>query len=305
MRKQGPTLRLSMKPGRTTFLLVFGFALLAAAGCEDPPPTTYIPVPFVEGYLFVDQPIEGIVVAMTQPITGTYRHADAMVPDAEVTIEAENERHVLVYRIVDGIGSYALPDTSIRVKPETRYKLSVRLQDGRTMHAETVTPARISWTKPPVDVLQYPSDTVRLPSPDSLRIAWTAGNSSEFLVRVRCLDTLSYGRYLSPPTDEENARTNNLDKFETRESPTFYSTTRWGFIQTTSAPTVWTAFRWFGLHEVAIIAPEKYFLEWFKLTHFGGAPQYRSRFSNIRGGAGIFGAASLVKKEVFVLKRRR
>ena len=39
-----------------------------------------------------------------------------------------------------------------------------------------------------------------------------------------CIRDSAYGALLQPPTSEENSRTNNLDKFETPETPTFYGT---------------------------------------------------------------------------------
>lgn len=284
------------------FILIFGLAVTA---CEDQPPTTYDPVPFLEAYLTVDEPVQDIVVAMSQPITEPFAYGDMMIPDAEVTLSAKGVDYELQYVERNGVGSYLFPDSSITVKPETHYEITVRLQDGRTMRAETVTPQRIGWITPPREFLQYPQDTTRLFSPDSLRIEWTPGNSEEYIVRVRVLDTLGYGKYLDPPTVETNERTNNIP-FEEPDDPTFYTFTRWGFVQTSQAPTVWAAFRWFGLNEVAILAPDKPLLDWFKSTQWGGrSVEYRAEYSNVEGGVGIFASASIVRQNVFVLKRKK
>jgi hypothetical protein len=282
--------------------LLFAFGIVA--GCEDPAPNEYVPVPYVEGYLFVDHPIEGITVLTSQPLSEEYDQSRAIMRDAEVTIESNGTRYSLVYDPSGG-GSYRYPDTSVTVLPNTRYALTVRFPDGQVLTGETTTPARIAWTRLPYSVLQYPSDTTTLLSPDSLRISWTPGSTTEYLIRVRCLDTLGYGRWLDPPTDEINGRTNNLGRFETPETPTFYGTARWGFVQTTNVPTVWTAFRWYGRHEVAILSPDKHFMDWFKLTRFSGAPQYNEEFSNIRGGVGVFGSASIIAHDAFLLKRKK
>jgi hypothetical protein len=286
-------------------MALIALAVFCTAGCEDEPPTSYIPVPYIEGYLFVDRPIEGIVVAMSQSLGASYEHGSAMIPNADVIITSEGVSRTLVYRAQENAGSYYLPDTTIHVKPETSYSISVRFPNGTLCTGETTTPARISWTREPSPVLQYPSDTVNLPSPDSLRIGWTPGSTVEYLIRVRCVDTAGYGAYLTPSTGEENGRTNNFSHFETPEVNTFYGTTRWGFVQTTGAPTVWTAFRWYGRNTVAILSADKHFIDWFKLTRFSGAPQFNSEFSNINGGAGVFGSAALVEKEVFLVKRKR
>lgn len=293
----------------TKVLFRYSMVLLVVAvaftACEDEPPTTYDPVPFLEAYLTVDKPVQGIIVAISQPITEPFDYGDMMISDAEVTLSAKGVDYELRYVERNGVGSYLLPDSSITVKPDTRYEITVRLPNGKSMYAETVTPQRIGWITPPREFLQYPQDTTRLFSPDSLRIEWTPGNSTEYIVRVRVLDTLGYGRYLDPPVVEKNERTNNIP-FEEPDDPTFYTFTRWGFVQTSRAPTVWAAFRWFGLNEVAILAPDKPMLDWFKSTQWGGrSVVYRPEYSNVEGGVGIFASASIVRQNVFVLKNKK
>jgi len=283
-------------------VLFFGLSLTA---CEDSPPTDYIATPFLEAYLIVDQPIEDVVVAISQPITEVFDYNQMMAADAEVVISSEGVDYPLQYVVEDGIGRFRYPDTTMKVQPETRYAIRASMPDGSVMRAETVTPARIAWTVPPRDLLQYPQDTTVLVSPDSLRISWTAGNSSEYIIRVKVLDTLGYGTYLTPPTEEINGRTNNIP-FEEPDDPTFYTRTRWGFVQANQAPTVWAAFRWYGKNEVAILAADKPMLEWFKATQWGGrSVQYRDEFSNVEGGIGILASASIVTHDVFVLKRKK
>ncbi len=287
---------------RIIFLTAFAALILTA--CEDSPPTDYIPVPYLEGYLLVDEPIDNVVVAISQPLTEAFHYADMMTADAEVVITANGVDYPLEYRVRNGVGSYGFPDTTYRVAPETRYSIRVRLSDGSSMTAETTTPKRIGWTIPPRAVLQYPQDTTELFSPDSLRIAWSSGTAAEYIIRVSVLDTLGYGTYLSPPTAEINARTNNVP-FEDPEDPSFYTKTRWGFVQTNQAPTVWAAFRWYGRNEVAILSPDNALLDWFKATQWGGrSVEYRPEYSNVQGGTGVFGSASVAAQEVFLLKRK-
>jgi hypothetical protein len=287
-------------------LLLFVFPMLVlSTACEDQPPTQYVPVPFLEAYLIVGKPIDDIIVARSQPITEPFDYARMMVPDAEVVVSTSDEEYRLLYRMRDGVGSYYYPDTTLLILPETEYRITVRMDDGSFMQAQTMTPQRIEWTIPPRPVIQYPQDTTQLYSHDSLRVAWTAGNSPEYIIRVTALDTLGYGAYLQPPTDEINGRTNNLP-FETPSSPNFYTKIRWGFIQTNQAPTVWMAFRWYGRNDVSILATDKALLEWFKATQWGGrSVEYREQYSNVTGGTGVFGSASIISSEVFLLKRER
>ncbi len=298
----------AIPPRRSRLLALLLAALvvvLGASGCEEAPPSAYTPVPFVTGYLFVDQPITDVQVMMTQPLTEVFTYANGMISDARVTIEGGGGTHVLSYRVVDGVGRYELADTSVKVLPETMYRLRVELRDGTVLTGETTTPARFAWVRTPRPVVQYPKDTVNLPTSDSLRIEWTPSNIREYLVRARCLDTLGYGTYLSPQTDEVNGRTNNIGQWEGPDEPTFYSTTRWGFLQSTVVNTVWSAFRWHGRHEIAILAPDANMIAWFKATQFARNPEYRGQFGSIRGGLGVFGSASLVSSELFLLKRER
>ncbi len=285
--------------------VLFAVLALQLSACEDQPPTDYLPTPFLEGYLIVDEPIENIVVAISQPITEVFNYGDMMIPDATVILSTEEDDYPLQFVVEDGVGSYRYPDTTVKIQPKTRYSLRVSLTDGTVMRAETVTPERISWIIPPRDFLQYPQDTTKLISPDSLRISWTPGNSVEYIIRVTALDTLGYGTYLTPATEEINGRTNNIP-FEEPDDPTFYTLTRWGFVQTSQVPTVWSAFRWYGRNEVSVLAADTPMLEWFKATQWGGrSVQYREEFSNVDGGIGILASASVVSKEVFVLKRKK
>jgi hypothetical protein len=287
-----------------TIALLIPLAVLLAA-CEDKPPTDYDPKPFLEAYLIVDEPIRNIVVGFSQPITQSFNYDAMMDRTAEVVIQSAEGSYPLQFAVRDGVGSFYLPDTSVLVRPETVYSIRVRMSDGSVMTARTETPKRMSWVIPPREVLQYPQDTTVLFSPDSLRISWTSASVPEYLIRVNVLDTLGYGMYLQPQTDEINERTNNLP-FEDPGDPQFYTSTRWGFIQITQAPTVWAAFRWYGRNEVAILAPDKALADWFKATQWGGrSVEYRPEYSNIVGGVGVFGSASVVAQEVFVLKRKK
>lgn len=278
--------------------------VIILAACEDEPPNAYEPEPFIEGYMLVNEPIHGIRVFVSQPLDQAFSYTTGIVPDADVKVIGGGETYQLDYREVDGVGEYYYPDTTVTTKEMTEYRLEVTLNDGTFLTGTTTTPKAITWTIEPKATLQYPADTVNLPTPDSLEIAWTPGNNSEWLIAVFSLDTLGYGKYLTPPTDEVNDRTNNLDFFEDPEIPQYYSNVRWGFLQSTRVPTVWTAFRWYGRNDVVVFAPDKAMLDWFKVTQFQGTAEYNEAFSNIEGGLGVFGSASRIKKEVFLLKWR-
>jgi hypothetical protein len=284
--------------------ILFLIPLLALMACEDLPPTNaYQPEYIVEGYLFVGEPIRGIVLTKSQSVTDTFRYAAGGVSDATVTLDVDGRTLPLLYRATpDGPGEYYYADTTEVVKPESLYSLSIRTSDGATLGAKTRTPAPISWIREPLDTLQYPSDTINLSVPDTLRISWTtAPGVTEYLVSVRSLDTANYGSYLVPPTEEKNRR---IERFFEENSPDYPETIRYGYVQSNDIPISWVAFKWFGVQEVMAYAAAPEFLDWFKLTHFQQNPQYDGLSGNVTGGIGIFTSASVARKRVFVLKNQ-
>jgi hypothetical protein len=296
---------------RLALSLTLAFVLLTA--CEDAPPTDYVARPFIQGYLLVGEPIQDIVVALSQPIDQVYDYPGSIVRDAEVSIEFDGQTLPLIFREGPGGGSYHSADSIARVLPGTTYRLLVRLPDGAIVRAETTTPRGIDWVLEPPARLQYPKDTTRLAATDSLRMRWTPGDNPEYLVRVMVLDTVDYGRYLAPPTAETNARTGGSSSGggpgsggRSEKGTVNYSVTRWTFVAQDRYQIPWTAFSWYGQHEIAVFAADRWFLEWFKSVQFSRlSPEYDPQESNIVGGLGVFGSAALVRKELFLLKNDR
>ncbi len=285
-----------------TLLPAILLALLFVSSCEDAPPTDYLPRPYVQGYLLVGEPIQDIIVAVSQPIDQPYDFGSSLVRNAEVQIQVDERIIPLVFREQPGGGSYVSVDSSIRVQPQTTYKLFIRMPDGAVVRAETTTPAIIAWLDSPPDRVQYPRDTTRLAADDSLSVSWTSGGSTDFLVRVMALDTVGYGGYLSPATSEPNARTNNRGE---RRSIN-YSLTRWGYTAQSRTQIAWSSFSWFGRNDIAIFSPDRWFLKWFKSVQFSRlSPEYDPQESNISGGIGVFGSAAVISKEMFVQKNSR
>jgi hypothetical protein len=285
----------------TRYLIPLLLLLIGVAGCEDTPPTTYVPQYVLQGYLIVDDPVQGIRITLTQPTTEIYQYRKSAIEDAEVDLIAGDRRMRLVYYPDSLVGEYRYPDTTVRIEPNTTYNIEVRLADGALVTAATTTPGRVSWTKAPRDTIQYPpSDTVR--PPDSLSLAWTpVPGNEEYMISIRSLDTLRYGRYLTPPTSERNTRI--VRPFE-ENAPDYKDVTRWAFLQGTRTPLVWAAFKWYGMQEVTVYAADKNFLDWFKMTQWGQNVQYDSRLGSVKGGVGVFGSASVARKTLFVLKKK-
>lgn len=298
---------------KTTFAFFLALAFVLLPACEDAPPTDYVARPFVQGYLLVGDPIQDIVVALSQPIDQVYDYPGSLVRDAEVSIEFGGRTLPLHFHEGPGGGSYRCADSSVRVLPGTTYRLLVRMPGGGIVQAETTTPQDIEWVLEPPSRMQYPKDTTRLAPSDSLRMRWTPGGNSEYLVRVMVLDTVDYGRYLDQPTVEANARTGGSgggggpgSGGPNAKGSVNYSVTRWTFVAQDRYLIPWTAFSWFGRHEVAVFAADRWFLEWFKSVQFSRlSPEYDPQESNIVGGLGVFGSAAVLRKELFLLKNER
>lgn len=284
-----------------TILSLLAFTLIALVGCEDAPPTSYVPQYVLEAYLIVDEPVAGIHLTLSQPTTEIYSYPKSAVKDAQIDLINGDQRLHLQYRPDSAVGEYYYPDTTVVIKPNTTYNVEVRTSDGSLLTGQTTTPGRIQWVKAPKDTIYYPkSDTVR--PPDSLGLAWSAvPNVQEFLVSVRSLDTLNYGKYLAPPTNERNVR---IDRANEDQAPDYNDVSRWGFLQGTTTPITWAVFKWYGLQEVSLYAPDQNFLNWFKMTVFGQNVQYDSRLGSVKGGVGVFASASVARKRIFVIKKR-
>jgi len=285
-------------------ITLFVLAAILLTSCEDAPPTGYVPEYAVESYLIVDKPITGVVISRSLAITDTFKMENSVVKDAVVEISSPSETFILQYRAKPkGGGEYFNPDTTKLIQPSTLYTLKVTTKDGKIVTGSTTTPERINWLpgKGPKPVYQYPLDTLKLPSPDSLRFYWTpAAGVSEYLISLECLDTLEYGKYLTPPTNEKNRRMKRF--FDQEDSPQYLETTQYGFLQATYAPFVWNAFRWYGRTQLTAIAPDYNFVKWFKSRWTGN--QYDPNLGSVKGGVGVFASASIATQEVFVLKNQ-
>ena len=69
-----------------------------------------------------------------------------------------------------------------------------------------------------------------------------------------------------------------------------------------AGPIIWNFFKWFGMHEVSIYAPDENFLNW-ALQYFINS-NYDSRHNSINGGIGVFGSASVVRDTSFIIKNQ-
>lgn len=278
-------------------------AILTLVGCEDPVPNDYRPQIAVQAFLFVDEPIREIKLYMTQPLNDSFNVDKATIKNAVAYLTSGSE--VIPLRFVaDSVGgTYEAVDQSILIEPQKTYTLTVEY-DGTKVQGTTTTPPRITWINPPRDTLLYPSQDSLLIAVDSLTLRWTSTSlgGQEYVIALKCLDTLNYGVYLTPPTSDTNKRVND-DDVDRREN--FRTeTTRYGWSIATAVPTVWNAFKWYGRHTIEVQAADKYYGSWFKQTNWsGGSPSYDYRLSNVTGGLGTVGSAYRLAHDVFLKMR--
>jgi hypothetical protein len=286
-------------------LLALALGIVLLAGCEDPVPTDYKEEIMLEGLLLVGEPLQDIRVLRTLPVTDTFSFERASIPDAKIVVTADGVDIPLSFRSDNRGGTYFATDTSYRVRPNTVYKVVVQAR-GATLTASTKTPSTFSWTTNPRRYIQFPHpDSLLTSISDSLLVSWTPVDGTElYIIGLTCLDTLGYGQYLQPPTNDTNERTvrPKPDFFDRSGTLIANERTTLGATPFTTSQTVWGVFRWYGQHELRVYAPDRAFLEWFYLVGGGRRSSYDYRLGNITGGLGVWGSASLVKSNSFLLK---
>jgi len=278
-----------------TFILVF------VSSCEDAPPSDYIPQKYVEAYLTVGEPIRGIKLYTTQPTTSPYKASEALVRDAKVQIISANDTFNLVFRDSSDIG-YFYPDTNYKVKPKTNYHLKITLNNGKIITGDDVTPSEINWVKLPKDYYYFPKDSLNPPEgSDSLIISWTKEPTTPlYIISVLCLDSLDYGKYLTPPSTETNRRCYNIFYRENEEP--YREMSSMNMIFNTQTPVVWMAFKWFGKQRISIFAPSQNYSKWFLNAMF--SQNHDPNMNSVNNAIGVFGSVSVARKESFLIKNQ-
>lgn len=286
-------------------LLSILFCAVLLQSCEDPVADEYTPVNVVTGCLIVGDTIKGITVLKSQPITTKYDSTKSWIQDAQVTVTVNGNTIPLAFRVVNNNGEFFDP-TGTLVQTKTTYKLSVKLKDGTTMTGETTTPDTLAWVLPPKPIMHFPSgaDSIKLPSVDSLKLRWRSNDVGryEYWISIKTLDTLEYGKYLTPATDEKNRRWGkNPYQFDQYQGETM----QWGYLVFTEVPVVWAAFKWYGKQELKVWSMDKNMNEWSKLMQFSGSPKtYDNNQGSIKGGYGYFGSAYVIRGEAFIIKNQ-
>lgn len=280
-------------------------------GCEasgfgdffgSPQINTYIEDYAVQALIIVGEPITDIRVMRSLRIDSAFSLEKAAVRDADVRLIEGNR--TIQLRFDPLTFSYSSPE---RIKANTTYRFEASFLklDGTTrltLRGSTITPGQIRWIRAPKDTLWYPKDTMRLPTPDSLLISWTPmPGVTDYIFSTECLDTLHYGKYLRPPTDEKNRR---IVRFFETSLPRYNEPVRSGIRAVVFTPIIWTAFKWYGVHELRIYAPDINWANWFRQTNLGQNPRFNYRLGSIEGGVGVFGSSSMALHRTFLYKNQ-
>ncbi|MBX3044069.1 MAG: DUF4249 family protein [Candidatus Kapabacteria bacterium] len=286
-------------------LLIIFVSIVFINSCEDAPPVDYVNYKYLEAFLIIDQPIENIMLMNSQPVNSPFEKEKALIKDADVKLLINGISHNLIYRDGDNPGYY-YPDTDLKIQPNTEYDIIINTKDGGLITAKTITPNRIGgWVKPPKPIAHYPQDTLKLPRVDSLEIEWEATQgASLYLIRTIAMDTLNYGRYLETPTEEPNRRTYSLLTNFENTGVLYKNKSSWNLIANNKTPTVWLAFKWFGPYEVEVYNPDPNMMNWFVNLFFTGSSENIDLLNSVNGGIGVFGSASKIDGQTFIMKNQ-
>lgn len=278
-------------------LVALAFGL---SSCEDNVLKDYVPRNMVEAYLIVDQPIENVKLLKSQPVFGKFDYNQALIRDAQVFIKGDGQ--IIELKIdPQGTSGYYDPAKQYLIKPNTQYELEIILSDKTVMTAKTTTPDRTAWTLAPKDEFQYPKDTLKLKA--SEMIQWQKVKGVDFYIgNIKCLDTLNYGKYLNPATDELNRRCYNFIT-DNKDGEEFKEISMSVFLANNESSVVWNAFKWFGRHSVTIFAPDDNMIRWYIQSY--QMREFDARLNSINNGYGCFGSASMVTDTFFLLKNQR
>ena len=147
--------------------------------------------------------------------------------------------------------------------------------------------------------VQFPKDTLHLPATE--KISWTnPAEKSFFFIFYTPLDTLNYGKYLDPATNELNRRTyhNNAHEDDKYEKENTFSHP----VANRETSIVWSIFKFFGKYKISVYSPDANMFK--KFIQMGESSEYNPLLATVKGAQGYFGSASVIRDTAFVLKNQ-
>lgn len=284
--------------------VLLSVALLIGLGlnsCSDTDLAEYKPETVVEAYLIVNESIENVRVMKTQPLTSRFNFDNYNMKNATVQIIGDGQTFDLQYDNENHTG-YFYADKEYKVKPNTEYSLNIKMADGTIITGKTMTPEQTKWNKKLPSKMQFPIDSTKQVGKDIL--SWDKANmASNYYLTVTCMDTLGYGKYLDPPTDELNRRTCTIaNKFGKNSKKDFNEYVTTVFLRSNSAPVIWSLFRWYGKHSLSVYALDANMKKWMLQNH--NQKDLDERLTTINNAIGCFGSASVIRDTVFIIKNQ-
>lgn len=273
------------------FLMIL---IIIITSCVDENSNDFVEETIVEALLIVDEPIQNIRISKTIPILDTFTFESSAIKDANAFIYNENgDTFELIYDTE--LFNYKAINQSYLVEENQKYYLKI-FYNGDTITGNTLTPRTFKWIQKAPDVIQFPKDSLTLS--EVIKISWENPGSFNFYhIVVKCLDTLNYGAYLTPSTDELNRRISLIrdDEFY------FNNSTNHGLSPLNEGSIIWTTFKWYGLQEVTIYNPD---FNWFRWLGQYFQSEYNDILSTVEGkrARGVFGSAVAIRDTSFLLK---
>jgi hypothetical protein len=282
--------------------LVFFLIIFSLISCDQDPDFEYIRENILEAYLIVGEPITEVRLSKTLPLNEKYSFDNAAIKDANIIIN-DGENNLILY-FNDSTLKYNY-DSNYLVKAQTQYSIRVELENGEIIEDTTRTPSQIEWLYAlDSKVVKFPIDSLN--PQNSNRIAWDyPGTLLSINLIVKCLDTLNYGKYFDDfNISEETNELNRRIERPWRDDLDFKDPLEYVIIAgaTDSTTVVWSTFKFYGLHEVAVFAPDLNWTSW-GLQYYRG--QYFDPLSTVSGdGLGTLASASVIRDTFFLVKNQ-
>lgn len=276
---------------RKLFYLLLIFCLIS---CVEENENNFQEDTIVEAYLIVGEPINNFRVMKTLPILDTFKLENATITNADVLIYSEKGDSIKLKYNKENL-LYQAEKQNYLVKEKTLYYLQL-IYNNDTIKGKTYTPKTFNWIQKLPDTIQYPKDSIKLD--DIVKLSWENPGSFNFYhITVKCLDTLNYGKYLNPPTDELNRRI-SLFKNATHF---FDNTTNHGVAPSNDGAFLWTSVKWYGMQEIVIYNPD---YNWFRWVGQYYQSEYSELLSSVEGkhAIGVFGSATAIRDTFFLVK---
>jgi hypothetical protein len=175
----------------------------------------------VQAYLYADEPIADIRLALSRPITST-DSVDTPVANATVTLIRGGNRFVLTSD-AQTPGRYYYPGTDLHVKTGDQFQLEI-LYNGTQTTATTIVPGTPIGVSVNMQTMTFTRDTVTMrngdirvmvTSTDSMNVLWNSTSQEMYFVVIESVDSSRQllrtdslfgfgprGRFTAQPTTE-------------------------------------------------------------------------------------------------------